>query len=82
MENEIFDQFEFENLLIEEYFNCNEVPEITSLINNQLKENEEFAMNYEHWLEESGFSGWKEFYREVVDGESAAWDSMYPQGDD
>jgi len=82
MENEDFDQFEFENLLIEEFFNCNEVPEITSLINKQLKENEEFAMNYERWLEESGFSGWKEFYRGLEDEESSAWSSMYPEGED
>lgn len=82
MENKNFDQFEFENLLIEEFFNCNEVTEITSLINNQLKENEEFAINYERWLEESGYSGWKEFYREVEDSESAAWSNMYPEGED
>lgn len=82
MKENTFDSWEFENFLIDEFFNGNEKSEIASLINERLKSDENFINQYELWLEESGYKDWEEYYQFLEDEKEAAWDGMFPEGDD
>ena len=77
-----FDQYEFENFLTEEFFDGNEKAEIASLIKYQLATNNDFKYKYEQWLEESSYESWKDFYKHLQDEENAAWENMYPNGNE
>lgn len=82
MEESIFDLWEFENYLTDEFFNGNEESEIESLIKERLKSDDDFRNQYELWLEESGNESWREYYQFLLDEEDAAWEKMFPEGDD
>lgn len=75
MEKE-FDQYEFENYLIDEFFNGNEFEDIGDLIKKQLASNSNFREQYELWLEESIYRNWKEHYQFLQDEEDMARDIM------
>ena len=82
MEESIFDLWEFENYLTDEFFNGNEESEIESLIKERLKSDDDFRNQYELWLEESGNESWSEYYQFLLDEEDAAWEKMFPEGDE
>lgn len=82
MEESIFDLWEFENYLTDEFFNGNEESEIESLIKERLKSDDDFRNQYELWLEESGNESWRKYYQFLLDEEDAAWENMFPEGDD
>lgn len=82
MEENTFDSWEFENYLTDEFFNGNELSEIKKLINDRLNNDAEFAENYELWLEEVGYDNWQEFYNEQKLETEAAWENMFPEGDE
>lgn len=82
MEESIFDLWEFENYLTDEFFNGNEESEIESLIKERLKSDDDFRNQYELWLEESGNESWREYYQFLLDEEDTAWENMFPEGDD
>ena len=82
MEKITFDEHEFENYLTDEFFSGNEFSEIKKLINDRLNNDAEFAENYELWLEESGYDSWQEFYNEQKLEAEAAWENMFPEGDE
>jgi hypothetical protein len=75
-----YNQYEFENYLTEEFFDGNEKVEIARLIKYELATNNDFKDQYEQWLEESSYDSWKDLYKNLQDEEDAAWDSMYPDG--
>jgi len=77
-----FDQYEFENFLTEEFFDGNEKAEIARLIKYELAANNDFKDHYEQWLEESSYESWKDFYKHLQDEEAAAWENMYPNGNE
>ena len=85
MENK-FDPYEFENYLSDEFFSENEKSEIGSLIKQRLSKDDDFRVQYEQWLEESGYDSWKELYKELEqeqqDQIDIAWENMFPEGDD
>ena len=85
MENK-FDPYEFENYLSDEFFTENEKSEIGSLIKQRLSKDDDFRVQYEQWLEESGYDSWKELYKELEqeqqDQIDIAWENMFPEGDD
>lgn len=81
MEKE-FDQYEFENYLTDEFFSGNELSEIKKLIKDRINNDAEFAENYELWLEEAGYDSWLEFYNEQKLEAEAAWENMFPEGDE
>lgn len=85
MENE-FDPYEFENYLSDEFFSGNEKSEIGGLIKQRLLKDDDFRVQYEQWLDESGYDSWKEFYKELEqeqqDQIDIAWENMFPEGDD
>lgn len=82
MEEITFDQYEFENYLTEEFFNGNDKSEIGSLINDRIKSDEDFRKQYELWLKESGYNGWKVYYQFLEDEEDLAWEAMYPNNEE
>lgn len=81
MEQE-FDQYIFENILIEEFFGGPDLSTIGEEINDRLKSDEDFRNQFNLWLEESGYENWQEFYKLIKDEEEAILDSMYPDGED
>ena len=85
MENK-FDPYEFENYLSDEFFSENEKSEIGSLIKQRLSKDDDFRVQYEQWLEESGYDSWKELYKELEQEQQdqivIAWENMFPEGDD
>ena len=85
MENE-FDPYEFENYLSDEFFSENEKSEIGGLIKQRLLKDDNFRVQYEQWLDESGYDSWKEFYKELEQEQQnqidIAWENMFPEGDD
>ena len=85
MENK-FDPYEFENYLSDEFFSENEKSEIGSLIKQRLSKDDDFRVQYEQWLEESGYDSWKDLYKELEqeqqDQIDIAWENMFPEGDD
>lgn len=85
MENK-FDLYEFENYLSDEFFSENEKSEIGSLIKQRLSKDDDFRVQYEQWLEESGYDSWKDLYKELEqeqqDQIDIAWENMFPEGDD
>lgn len=85
MENK-FDPYEFENYLSDEFFSENEKSEIGSLIKQRLSKDDDFRVQYEQWLEESGYDSWKDLYKELEQEQQdqivIAWENMFPEGDD
>ena len=85
MENK-FDPYEFENYLSDEFFSENEKSEIGSLIKQRLSKDDDFRVQYEQWLEESGYDSWKDLYKELEQEQQEqiviAWENMFPEGDD
>ncbi len=79
---EEFDTYEFECLLQDDFFNGNELSVIKKMIKSRLKADSEFKEQYERWIDESGFESWREFYDEDESSTEAAWDSMFPEGDE
>lgn len=78
----IFDQYEFENYLIDEFFNGSDFDEIGDLIKKQLASNSDFREKYELWIEESSYRNWKEYYQFLEDEEDMAWGAMYPNNEE
>ena len=39
-------------------------------------------MQYDQWLEESGYESWKDFYKTLHDEDDIAWENMFPNGDE
>jgi len=73
-----FDQYEFENYLIDEIIDGKTESEISDLIENRIASDKEFKVQYELWLEESDYKNWEEFYQIFQDVDFLTLDIMQP----
>jgi hypothetical protein len=79
---ETFDTYEFECMLQNDFFSGNDLEDIAELITFKKKNDPEFAKQYKIWTQVSEFSTWRKFYNELKREEKAAWEMMFPDGDE
>ncbi len=71
--------YEFETMLQDLFWG--DIADVRDDVAKKIETDQEFAEQYEEWLEYNFYDSWEDFYNELQDEAEASRDMMFPNDD-